>query len=162
MSAPGARRSSGRIVRIANGGVGAGSSEKPAQPRPPATIVTKVDAAHLDRTVQSSISHNLKSQLTGSVLSGAMTKAVKQGDLGSAISSATKTALKAPGEKFRNEVLRSASEAATAGVAKAVGLSMRQLDKVCVMRRMCLRYFHLIWFLSVYWRCPSVAYEDTS
>lgn len=133
-SSSGARRGPSRAVRGVGIAPGADTA-KPSTPattdakRPPATVIAKVNEVSLNKVVQSSMASGLKNGLVGAT-KVAISNAMKQPDVVASMVSALKGSLKAHTAQQKQDMLKSATEAATAGVTKAVTGPVKLLDKV--------------------------------
>lgn len=117
-------RSSGRPLR----GVGVYPVRSKSTP-PPATIIAKVDSEHADKTIQASMAKGFKQHFS-TALTGALAKSMRGQDFHGALASAAKPSLKSLSEKQKADMLRSATEAASTGMAKAVAVPAKSLEKV--------------------------------
>lgn len=118
------RRVSSRPVR----GVGVAPAQNTNRASP-AVVVAKVNELHPAKAVQTSVASGLKETLPAAS-KAAMTKVMKGSEVTAALASAAETAFKSPSAAQKNEMLKSATEAASTCVSKAIAPSVKQLDKV--------------------------------
>ncbi|CAM9413299.1 unnamed protein product [Ectocarpus sp. 12 AP-2014] len=120
---PAFRRTSSRLAAAPSSTPSGGAGQATA-------VVARVDAAHVNKSVQNAIEQAVPKQLNATLTGAALKKAVDSRDFNQSMGTVVKNQLKDPLKKFKDDVRKSAADATADGVATTLDKPLKKLQQV--------------------------------
>lgn len=120
---PAFRRTSSRLAAAPSPTPSGGAGQATA-------VVARVDAAHVNKSVQAAIEQAIPKQLNSTLTGAALKRAVDSRDFNQSMGTVVKNQLKDPLKKFKDDVRKSAADATADGVATTLDKPLKKLTQV--------------------------------